>query len=107
MYDPDCSGAVQRKGVVLLREVHSQLLDVAETGAATPVPPVGVGDNLPGVGDSRTEKNVKLEPNSEDKKLRKEKALLQWSTPPRRRNQALALRRKKRSRQVVQTRRLT
>lgn len=75
MYDPDCSGAVQRKGVVLLREVHSQLLDVAETGAATPVPPVGVGDNLPGVGDSRTEKNVKLEPNSEDKKLRKEKGI--------------------------------
>lgn len=44
LYDPDASGAVQRRAVTRLREVHAELLDVAEggeVGAATPAPPVG------------------------------------------------------------------
>ena len=64
LYAPDCSGAVQRRGVTLLREVYSQLLDVADTGAATSVPPVESGSVLPGEGDKTTSQKVKTELNN-------------------------------------------
>ena len=68
LYDPECSGAVQRRGLSLLREVHSQLLDAVETGAATPGPPVGSSPVLPVGGENPAQPRVKTEPvSSQDK----------------------------------------
>lgn len=73
LYDPECSGAVQRKGVSLLREVHAQLLDVADAGsagAATSAPPERSGQDLPSEGEKQVGQKVKEEPVSEAKKPR-------------------------------------
>ena len=66
LYSREASGALQRRGVELLRVVHSQLLDfteTGETGAATPADP-----GLPTGGDESQRKVVKEEPKPEEER---------------------------------------
>ena len=65
LYAREATGALQRKGIELLRVVHSQLLDYSEggEGAATPGPP-----DLPVEGDKDKKKVVKEESEPEVEK---------------------------------------
>lgn len=66
LYAREASGALQRRGVELLRVTHSQLLDFVEAGdpgAATPGEPT-----LPAEGGEGPKKSVKEEPQPEEEK---------------------------------------